>query len=142
MANMDCYTTKAITDSIVDVPRHPAPSKFLGTAIQLSKDRDTSFGFHLQDGLLEARGIRNSFFRKAEQCCYAVALMSDVAKSVKRSTNATIAQSPEGCIHIKHSDPGSEKKSGRWLYTDAKSSIEDIGPRHMFINIFLIHIWP
>ena len=29
MANMDCYPTKAIMDSIVDVPRHPAPSNLL-----------------------------------------------------------------------------------------------------------------
>ena len=64
-----------------------------GTAKQFSKGRDTSFGVHLQAGLLEAREIRNCFFRKAEQCGYAVALISDVAKSVKRSTNATIAQS-------------------------------------------------
>jgi len=112
----ECGIPPSVIDSpafkeMMKIQAQVGSSAKIGTAKQFSKGRDTQFGLYLETGLREAREIKNCFFRKAEQCGHAVCLLSDVAKSIKRSTNSTIAQAAEnGCIHIKHTDPGSEKK--------------------------------
>jgi hypothetical protein len=93
------------------------------------------FGVYLETGLKEVEQLKVKFFADAKLSGYAINLLSDVAKNIQQSTNATIAQGISGCVHLKHTNPGAEKKTGEWLCNDLITTIEAHGSSTFFLSI-------
>ena len=131
-----CLAECGLPASIVDRPAFRnmiATAARLGASAKLGERHQfarvgrsgTDFGLYLETCMKEVQQLKVKFFADAKLSGYAINLLSDVAKNIQQSTNASIAQGISGCVHLKHTNPGASKKTGEWLCEDLITIIKE-----------------